>query len=163
MTLDPLPAHPTVRVSTACRSLKAGWQPSTRPEVTSASTNLSEAHTTSEPPMSLARANLLEETSRSRSHNPKVAGSNPAPAIRKSRCMQRLFSWVYSAPRCARWGLSGKATAGGDDLHNTLRDETRMILATGAVTIGILVVATVAFIVLCGWLTDFLQHRGPSR
>ena len=36
-----------------------------------------------------------------------------------------------------------------------------MVLAAGAVKIGILVVATVVFIVVYGFLTDFLQRRGP--
>jgi len=36
-----------------------------------------------------------------------------------------------------------------------------MILASVAVRIVILVVATVVFIVVYGWLTDFLQRRGP--
>jgi hypothetical protein len=36
-----------------------------------------------------------------------------------------------------------------------------MILASVAVKIGILVVGTVVFIVVYGWLTDFLQRRGP--
>jgi hypothetical protein len=31
----------------------------------------------------------------------------------------------------------------------------------GAVTIGILVLATVVFIAVYGWLHDFLQRRGP--
>jgi hypothetical protein len=34
-------------------------------------------------------------------------------------------------------------------------------LAGAAVMIGILIVATVVFIALYGWLTDWLQRRGP--
>jgi hypothetical protein len=36
-----------------------------------------------------------------------------------------------------------------------------MVLAAGAVKIGILVVATVVFILVYSFLTDFLQRRGP--
>jgi hypothetical protein len=39
--------------------------------------------------------------------------------------------------------------------------ESRVILAAIAVKIGILVVATVVFIVLYGYLLDYLQRRGP--
>jgi preprotein translocase subunit SecE len=34
-------------------------------------------------------------------------------------------------------------------------------LASVAVKIGILVVASVVFIVVYGWLIDYLQRRGP--
>ena len=36
-----------------------------------------------------------------------------------------------------------------------------MVLAAGAVTIGILVVATIVVIVVYGYLYDYLQRRGP--
>ena len=36
-----------------------------------------------------------------------------------------------------------------------------MMLAAAVVKFGILVVATVVFIVVYGWLTDFLHRRGP--
>jgi hypothetical protein len=36
-----------------------------------------------------------------------------------------------------------------------------MVLAAVAVKIGILVVATVVFIAVYGYLTDYLQRRGP--
>jgi len=38
---------------------------------------------------------------------------------------------------------------------------SQMILAAGALKIGILIALTVVFIVVYGWLTDFLQRRGP--
>jgi hypothetical protein len=41
------------------------------------------------------------------------------------------------------------------------RRESPLVLAAGAVKIGILVVATVVFIVVYGLLSDFLQRRGP--
>jgi hypothetical protein len=36
-----------------------------------------------------------------------------------------------------------------------------MVLAAGAVQIGILLVATVVFIAVYGFLWDYLQRRGP--
>jgi hypothetical protein len=41
------------------------------------------------------------------------------------------------------------------------RRESRMVLAAGAVKIRILLVAIVVFILVYGFLTDFLQRRGP--
>jgi hypothetical protein len=41
------------------------------------------------------------------------------------------------------------------------RRESPLVLAAAAVKIGILVVATVVFIVVYGLLSDFLQRRGP--
>jgi hypothetical protein len=36
-----------------------------------------------------------------------------------------------------------------------------MLLASAAVKLGILVVATLVFLAVYGWLTDYLQRRGP--
>ena len=36
-----------------------------------------------------------------------------------------------------------------------------MVLAAGAVTIGILLIATIVFILVYGFLYDYLQRRGP--
>jgi hypothetical protein len=45
--------------------------------------------------------------------------------------------------------------------RTSARRESRMVLAAGAVKIGILVFATVVFIVVYSFLADFLQRRGP--
>jgi hypothetical protein len=50
-----------------------------------------------------------------------------------------------------RYGRDGASTAEG----------RRMILGAVAVKIAILVVATIVFIVVYGYLTDYLQRRGP--